>query len=120
MSGGDDGMTCGLSAASIALSWVGRSVLDHRGRKIGTVQRVHVNNRTGRPEWITVRTGRWVTTRHIAPLAGSTLGHQGLLLPYDRAAVHRAPQIMDADQMNVHEQFALYSHYLRSVAASSH
>jgi len=27
---------------------------------------------------------------------------------------------MNADQMNVDEQFALYSHYLQNVAPSSH
>jgi hypothetical protein len=61
-----------------------------------------------------------VTTRHIAPLAESTLGRRGLQLPYDRYAVHHAPQVMDADQMDLRDQLALYSHYLQSVAASSH
>src|SRR6476659_9705471 len=99
---------------------VGLAVLDQRGRWIGTVQRVHLNRTTGRAEWVTVRAGRWVTTRHIAPLAGSTLGRRGLELPCDRCAVHQAPEVMDADRMDLREQFALYSHYLKSVAANSH
>jgi hypothetical protein len=109
-----------MNAAATATTRVGQAVLDQRGRWIGTVHRVHLNHTTGRPEWVTVHAGRWVTTRHIAPLAGSTLGRRGLQLPYDRYAVHHAPEVMDADQMDLRDQFALYSHYLQSVAASSH
>jgi len=90
-------------------------VLDQLGRWIGTVQRIHLNQTSGRPEWVTVCAGRWVTTRHIAPLAGSTLARHGLQLPYARCAVHHAPNVMDADQMDLDDQFALYSHYLKFV-----
>ena len=106
--------------AAARATWVGLAVLDQRGRWIGTVQCVHLNHTTGQPEWITVRAGRLVTTRHIAPLAGSTLQRRGLQLPYNRLALHQAPEIMDPDQMNVRDQLALYSHYLQSIAASSH
>ena len=108
-----------MSALVTAATCIGWTVLDGRGRWIGTVQRVHLNHTTGRPEWITVRVGRWVTTRQVAPLAGSTLWCRALRLPYDRSAIRHAPPIMNADQMNVDEQFALYSHYLQSVAPSS-
>ena len=104
----------------LAATCIGRTVLDGRGRWVGTVQRVHLNHTTGRPEWVTVHAGRWVTTRHIAPLAGSTLGRRGLKLPYNRCAVHQAPEILDPDRMDLGDQFALYSHYLQSVAASLH
>ena len=120
MSGNDDPPATRTMNAAAPDMCVGLAVLDQRGRWIGTVQRVHLNRTTGRPEWITVRAGRWVTTRHIAPLAGSTLGRRGLQLPYDRCALHRAPEVMDADQMDLRDQLALYSHYLQSVAASSH
>ena len=106
--------------AEATATCVGLAVLDQRGRWIGTVQCVHLNHTTGQPEWITVRAGRWVTTRRIAPLAGSTLRRRGLQLPYNRCAVHHAPEILDPDQMELRDQFALYSHYLQSVAASSH
>ena len=104
----------------LAATCIGRTVLDGRGRWVGTVQRVHLNHTTGRAEWVTVRAGRWVTTRHIAPLAGSTLGRRGLEFPYDRCAVHHASEVMDADLVDLRDQLALYSHYLRSVVASSH
>jgi hypothetical protein len=58
-------------------------------------------------------------------LVGNGLSHRvrerrGLQLPYNRCALHRAPEVMDADQMDLRDQLALYCHYLQSVAASSH
>jgi hypothetical protein len=95
-------------------------VVDQRGRRIGTVQSVHRSGRTGHPEWITVRTDRWATAQHIAPLAGSTIGHHELRLPFDASTVREAPPITDADQMDVHDQRALYSYYLQNLAPHSH
>jgi sporulation protein YlmC with PRC-barrel domain len=118
--GNDCSPTSRTMKAAARATWVGLAVLDQRGRWIGTVQRVHLNHTTGQPEWITVRAGRWVTTRHIAPLAGSSLRRRGVQLPYNRCAVHQAPEILDPDRMDLGDQFALYSHYLQSVAARSH
>jgi len=108
-----------MSAEAIAPTYLGWTVLDKRGRWMGTVQLVHLNDKTGRPEWVTVGIGRCVKTRHIAPLAGSTLGRRHLRLPYHPSTIRRAPLIVDADNMNIHDQFALYSHYLQNLAPSS-
>jgi len=109
-----------MSVVATAPTYVGRTVVDQRGRRIGTVQRVHVNERTGQPEWITVRTDGSATTKYVVPLAGSTLGQHDLSLPFGRSIVRRAPPITDADHMNVHDQFALYSYYLQNLAPHSH
>ena len=107
-----------MNAAATA-TWLALAVLDQRGRWIGTVQHVHLNHTTGQPEWITVRVGRWVTTRHIAPLAGppSSAWSQ---LPYDRWAVHRHRKSLIPTDGPPRISSALYSHYLQGVVARSH
>jgi sporulation protein YlmC with PRC-barrel domain len=118
---GDDRRTTPvMSVVATAPTYVGRPVMDQRGRRIGTVQRVHVNKRTGQPEWITVRTDGSAATQHVVPLAGSTLGPHDLRLPFGPSIVRRAPPIADADDMNAHDQFALYSYYLQNLAPRSH
>jgi sporulation protein YlmC with PRC-barrel domain len=120
LGGADPHITALLTAAGTAPTYVDRIVVDQRGRRIGTVQSVHLNVRTGQPEWITVRIDRWTQTRHVAPLAGSILGHHDLRLPFDALIIRRAPPVIDADHMNIHDQLALYSYYLQKLARRSH
>ena len=69
--------------------WIGRTVVDASGRRIGKVARVYMGNLTGEPEWITVKTGLFRRPSCFVPLAGVVVDGHILVVPYSRDMVRR-------------------------------
>ncbi len=92
-------------------SYMGKTAVDPSGSKIGTVGQVYLNDETGRPDWITVNTGLFGTKENFAPLQGSSFNGEDLVLPFDKAVVKDAPDVVDSAHLDVDEQQSLYSYY---------
>ncbi|MFK0181741.1 DUF2382 domain-containing protein [Streptomyces xanthochromogenes] len=87
------------------------TVHDPEGDKIGKVEQVWLDDRTGRPEWVTVKTGLFGMKETFVPLAGARAEGDTLTVAHPKSVVHEAPHV-DADQhLDVHEEQALYQHY---------
>ena len=69
--------------------WIGRTVVDASGRRIGKVARVYMGNLTGEPEWITVKTGLFRRPICFVPLAGVDVDGDILVVPNSRDMVRR-------------------------------
>ncbi len=90
---------------------IGRTAYGPDGSKIGSVGTVYLDNATGAPAWVTVRTGLFGTKASFVPLEGAELAEDGLRLPYDKDRVKGAPNL-DADQeLSPDEEYELYSYY---------
>lgn len=95
--------------------WIGRKAVDPDGDKLGTIDELYADDRTGEPEWVTVKTGLFGSRSTFVPLAGATTSESGddLVLPYDKGQVKDAPNI-DADgTLTEEEERELYRHYGR-------
>jgi len=90
--------------------------VDQQGNKIGSVGQVYLNDQTGQPDWITVNTGMFGLRESFAPLAGSSVSGDELVLPFDKTVVKDAPDIADADHLDADEQQNLYSYYSQYVS----
>ncbi len=90
----------------------GGNVVDHDGDKIGSIGQVFLDDRTGNPEWVTVKTGLFGGGESFVPLRdGDVTGHD-LRVPYDKDKVKDAPRISDADgHLSEDEESTLYAHY---------
>lgn len=87
------------------------TVRDPKGDKIGTVEQVWLDDHTGRPEWVTVKTGLFGTKETFVPLSGARSDGDTLTVVHHKAHVHDAPHV-DADQhLDADEERALYRHY---------
>jgi len=90
---------------------IGADVYGTGGDKIGTAGQVYLDNRTGDPEWITVRTGLFGTKESFVPLAEARFGDDRIDVPFDKNTVKGAPQI-DADgDLSPAEEQELYFYY---------
>ncbi|MET9660723.1 PRC and DUF2382 domain-containing protein [Streptomyces sp. NPDC006510] len=89
----------------------GLTVYDTDGEKVGTVGRVYVDDNTGRPDWITVKTGLFGMKESFVPLAGARRVGSDLHISHPKDRVKEAPRV-DADaHLSVAEEEELYNHY---------
>ncbi|MGP3771441.1 PRC and DUF2382 domain-containing protein [Streptomyces sp. SDT5-1] len=90
---------------------VGLTAYDRTGEKIGSVERVYLDDRTGKADWVTVKTGLFGMKETFVPLSGATHDGDRLNVRYTREAVKDAPRV-DADQhLDESEKNELYRHY---------
>ena len=75
----------------------GQDVHDPSGSKIGSVSGVYLDDDTGAPEWVTVRTGLLAAKESFIPLRGARLTPDGLQVQVHEDAVRGAPSV-DADR----------------------
>jgi uncharacterized protein (TIGR02271 family) len=91
--------------------WQGQQAHAANGDKLGTIADVYLDEDTGRPEWITIRTGLFGTKVSFAPLAEATASDDGVWLPYDKEQVKNAPDAEADGNLSQHDEAALYRHY---------
>lgn len=82
------------------------------GEKLGMVGQLFLDDQSGQPEWVTVRTGLFGKNESFVPLALAELRDDALHVPYDKATVKNAPNIDPGRQHIPEEEEArLYEHY---------
>jgi uncharacterized protein (TIGR02271 family) len=90
---------------------IGLTATDADGDKIGKVGQVYLDEGTGQPEWVTVSTGMFGTRQSFAPLYGSSVRDDQLVLAVSKELVKDAPSIEDDGRLEEAEVTALYQHY---------
>ena len=90
---------------------IGLTAIDADGDKVGKVGQVYLDEGTGQPEWVTVSTGMFGTRQSFAPLYGSSVRDDQLVLAVSRQLVKDAPTIEDDGRLEEAEVTALYQHY---------
>jgi uncharacterized protein (TIGR02271 family) len=89
----------------------GADVYASDGDKIGSVGQVYLDDHSGDPEWVSVRTGLFGTKESFVPLNGATLAGDRLEVPFGKGQIKDAPKV-DADgDLSPAEENELYSYY---------
>src|SRR5829696_7015750 len=84
------------------------TVTTSRGDKIGTVAQVYLDDQTGQPEWVTVRTGLFGTKESFVPIRNADLTNDGVRVPVSKARVKDAPKIDTDGHLSPQEEEELY------------
>jgi len=90
---------------------IGSTVIGSDNDKIGTVGQVYVDPDTGRPNWITVRTGLFGMRESFVPLDAADQTGDGIRVPYTKEFVKDAPNIDHEGALEEDETDNLYSYY---------
>ena len=86
-------------------------VVSTNGDKIGGIGQIYLDDNTGEPNWVTVKTGLFGTSESFVPLDGADLRGGDIVVKYDKATIKDAPRV-DADgSISPEEEDALYSYY---------
>jgi uncharacterized protein (TIGR02271 family) len=94
-------------------AWRGRTAVDADGDKIGTIEDVYLDRKSGEPEWIAVKTGLFGTRVSFAPIRDAQEAGDDVRVAYDKDKIKDAPNI-DADgELSPEEERSLYEYYGR-------
>ncbi|HEU4545673.1 MAG TPA: PRC and DUF2382 domain-containing protein [Microlunatus sp.] len=90
----------------------GGNVVDNDGDKIGSIGQIFLDDQTGRPEWVTVKTGLFGGGESFVPLRDSEVTGNDVRVPFDKDKVKDAPRISDSDgHLSEEEEGTLYRYY---------
>lgn len=94
------------------------TVLDHPvydgdGNKIGDAKHVFFDDMTGRPEWVSVKTGMFGSAESFVPIRDAALVQDHLEVPYGKDQIKDAPNVdVDAGgHLSETEEHRLYDYY---------
>jgi uncharacterized protein (TIGR02271 family) len=94
------------------------TVLDHPvydtdGNKIGDAKHVFLDDATGQPEWVSVKTGLFGTSESFVPIQDASLVEDHLEVPYRKDTVKDAPNVDvgAGGHLSEDEEHRLYEHY---------
>jgi uncharacterized protein (TIGR02271 family) len=92
-------------------SWKGLKVLGNDDQKIGTIDEIYVDEDTGKPEWLAVKTGMFGSKVSFVPSTDARSDGSEVRVPFDKDRVKDSPNA-DADgALSQEEEARLYSHY---------
>ncbi len=90
---------------------IGGTAYSTDGDKIGSIGTVYLDNSSGEPAWVTVKTGLFGSNESFVPLEQAELSGDGIRVPYDKERVKNAPNIETDRELSEQEEDQLYSYY---------
>src|SRR3954464_5414201 len=90
---------------------IGQDVYDESGDKIGSAAEVYLDDETGQPEWVTVKTGLFGTKESFVPIRNADLTDNGVRVPVSKERVKDAPKIDTDGHLSPQEEEELYRYY---------
>ena len=89
----------------------GRTLLDRDGGRIGIIDAIYLDDRTGEPEWAVVNTGLFGTKSSFIPLAQAFQSDNDVVVLYDKQLVGDAPRVDPDQHLSEAEERQLWRHY---------
>jgi PRC-barrel domain len=102
--------------------YVHRAAVDAEGNRIGKVSKVYSDDQTGQSLWVLVETGLFGTRQSFAPIHGSRVDGELVVLAVSKDQVKNAPNIDVDAHLSESEQDDLrqyYSGYLGTAEETS-
>jgi len=98
-----------LTAADLA-GWAGFKLDEMGGASVGKVEGVYVDDKSGRPEWILARMGRFGA--HCLVPARDAVGAAGhVWVPYSREQIRQAPKVEANAPIERDRELAMLEHF---------
>ena len=93
-------------------AWMGRTLRDRSGQRIGKVDDIYTDDAHGYPEWLAVSTGRFGLSITFVPIAGATpTGDHELQVRFPKSLVAEAPVAGQDGRLLPEDVIRLYDHY---------
>lgn len=94
-----------------AVQMRGMAAVAGDGDKLGTIEDIYLDRETGKPEWMTLKTGLFGGHLSFVPLAEAGREGDTITVPYDKATVKDAPRVGADGELSEPEEADLYRYY---------
>ena len=90
---------------------IGKDAVGPDEDKVGTIEALYVDDYTGEPTWLAVKTGILGTRVSFVPVEGARLDGDVFVLAYDKGRVKGAPHAEPDGYLEPEEEARLYEYY---------
>lgn len=104
-------MTSITTEQAASLAGGNGNVLDNDGDKIGSIGQVYLDDTTGEPSWVTVKTGLFGTSESFVPLDNARVNGEDIVVAFEKETVKGAPRVDADNNLSPEEEDNLYSYY---------
>jgi uncharacterized protein (TIGR02271 family) len=94
-----------------AYDWQGRTIVGSDNEKIGKVDEVYLDDRSGKPEWVTVKSGIFGSKSNFVPLVGASSVGEDVSVQVTKDQVKDAPGVEADGELSQDEEAKLFEHY---------
>lgn len=93
-------------------TWIGRTLLDRAGQRIGRVEDIYTDDVSGHPAWLAVATGRFGLNIIFLPFASAApAGGDELRVQFSKTLIRDAPVAGKGGRLTQDEVVLLYDYY---------
>lgn len=90
--------------------WVGSRLDEISGASVGKVEGAYVDEKSGLPEWVLIRVGRF--GHHcVIPAREAVSGVGHVWVPWDRNSIRRSPRVEKSGALTADDELQLCDHY---------
>ena len=98
--------------------YIHRTAVNAEGNRIGKISQVYFDDQTGQALWLLVETGLFGTRQSFAPIRGSQIDGERVVLAVSKDQVKDAPNIDQDAHVDDSEQDALRQYYSGSLGTA--
>lgn len=86
-------------------------VVDQNGDKVGSVGQIYLDDASGQPAWVSVKSGLFGLRESFVPLSGADVVDGNISVPYTKDFIKDAPRVDADNHLDDSQQSTLYSYY---------
>jgi PRC-barrel domain len=91
--------------------WQGRTLVDHDGEPLGSIEAIYLDKATGQPEWALLEAGASSPGRTYVPLVSANEEGDSVRVPFAKTLVEGAPGMAADRELSEDQEGELYRHY---------
>jgi hypothetical protein len=100
-----------LPGPDVTHRWQGRTLVDHHGEPLGTIEIIYLDKVTNQPEWALLEAGATGPTRTFIPLVSAGEEGDTIRVPFAKTLVEGAPSMPADQELSEDQEGELYRHY---------
>jgi hypothetical protein len=100
-----------LPGPEVTHRWQGRTLVDHGGEPLGSVEAIYLDKATGQPEWALLEAGASSPSRTFVPLVSANEEGDSVRVPFAKTLIEGAPGMAADRELSEDQEQELYRHY---------